>query len=1093
MNAALSNEPAHLPHAVWGLKAKWCALVVPLLVAALPLLGASPSAPGVTASPIISSTTACSSAVRVALTDLASGYPIAFAHVTLASSTLSYDGFTDRNGSVSFGGVACQRYDVRVSRSDYRFREPIVVVRVVPQVIRITGVRTAPRQIGAVQSSASPPTTGSATNGSSLPGATEGSALGALERSASLSSLPNGGLSIDGRSPYETSIGLNGGAVLPPGIGPLTNFVSGDLFDSASINVRSSPGSPSGSLGLRTFDPTLDWIGLGEQRLTGSDLTSNLLERGTSGRIGLSLLAELARTAGPYDGQTFYDASGLDYAHDARTTNDGVALTSRYPFDANDVSFFDFIDTGRRGGLPCSTLTGPIPCSNGVGSSVTDGLSIMQLRDNITTRNWTFELHAFRSDVTSDETLVPSSLLESIAPASGSTMSRLDARRTGEQLRATYGSPSGSLFTVDELVANDQTIAPAAGSRLAQSLLASTGTSSVELADQPHVASRWSPEYRAGFTSAGQFHSLSFGSGLTSRLTDHDRLKLEYQAGLLSQPFGSGLGLADPSQLDYDCAGRRALGFGPILASSQAPIAQRGDVTWTHDEDRWHSSLRLYRDLDTPGLVTGAIVPGSSLPGYLFSQAYLAAASTNIGRLCGGARPLAPNDLSYTTIGYAGRVLRSGLDANFELSVTRSTKLGVNYSITDAQSAGLFGPLPQAFNLAPNAQLPQIPLHTASIDALTQLRGGIQSYVSLRYVGADNSFTRSPFAGVDLGVRLSIPDGDAVFAVTNLTDAASPRFGAFEPFPYLAQPFGPRTVGLRLRFAIGRTIVDRVIVQNPVSGVVAFTPRPFDQGNAAAALTVDKSAVVCGPEDVVAAQRILDEIGAFAGEIESGLRPATRKEPDGVLLTPLPAGTKTILKVTLPPDRRILKPFFGCARLYAGDVGQAEQLDLFVPSLEEQREASGRALYFAPGLGLYFSPDAVNGTSLPDTFNMHFPDHRPLAKIALDAAHCPATMIDAAGQALDELKGYFSAADAGKTPTDSPDGFAITEHRTKSQPWFEIQSTSAELNYAIAQCAGIPIATKAGLRIYGISGGGSPSINYSKPVGFYTVALPAAH
>ena len=98
--------------------------------------------------------------------------------------------------------------------------------------------------------------------------------------------------------------------------------------------------------------------------------------------------------------------------------------------------------------------------------------------------------------------------------------------------------------------------------------------------------------------------------------------------------------------------------------------------------------------------------------------------------------------------------------------------------------------------------------------------------------------------------------------------------------------------------------------------------------------------------------------------------------------------------------------------------------------------------------------------------------------------------MSAVTDALKTLRDYVTALYAGGHPR-TPDGFTITSHPAKAEPWLDIRADDTSFVTAIAACTNAPNADLAELTRRGISGAALPDLNSAPSVGFYRVNFAA--
>ena len=340
--------------------------------------------------------------VRVTVVETVTRKPVPRAHVRLLSDARQYDGFSGADGVVEFTGVVSANYGVRVDADGYSFGRDADVTAsgAATQSLTVTGVRTKLSKIGAVAARSRP-----AANLAQGTTDTDSSAIIAGGVGRSLDSIPaigrnaaDGSLLIHNHDGSTTAATINGAPIFPSGTKNQLGLLGTDIFSSAALGASAVAGAPNGSLDLRTYDPTIDWVGMIQERAAsfgGSALT--LQERGTAGRVGLSFVHAQEDTGKPLDGLYYADTAGSPSIHHANPQSNSDTFTARYGFDANHVALLDFASMQRNTPLICTEETGPLPCGYGSGNRTVQRGSYVQLRDTLQLDRASLELHLFQS------------------------------------------------------------------------------------------------------------------------------------------------------------------------------------------------------------------------------------------------------------------------------------------------------------------------------------------------------------------------------------------------------------------------------------------------------------------------------------------------------------------------------------------------------------------------------------------------------------------------------------------------------------------------------------------------------------------------
>ena len=160
------------------------------------------------------------------------------------------------------------------------------------------------------------------------------------------------------------------------------------------------------------------------------------------------------------------------------------------------------------------------------------------------------------------------------------------------------------------------------------------------------------------------------------------------------------------------------------------------------------------------------------------------------------------------------------------------------------------------------------------------------------------------------------------------------------------------------------------------------------------------------------------------------------------------------------------------------------RLHVYIPTWQE-REARGFELYYMPQAGVYFAPQGVDATGASDhEQRTGLPARAPADPFAIDEGSCPATYRPAVQDALRTLRNYITAVYAGGHPS-TPEGFSITKHAAKSEPWLELRTDDRAFGDAIVTCVNAPDINPKDLASRGLSGANFPSFDYAPSLGSY--------
>jgi hypothetical protein len=1046
-----------------------------------------------TSAAAVAQTGAAGGSVRITVREAVSRAAIVAAHVRLVSDRTSYDGFTDRSGTVTFATVNAGSYGVYVSADGYgpiTDRVDVSVSGVTATALTVLLERNRPRRIGAVESRSTPaPNAAQSRQGNDIASQLAGSVAQSLSSLPALGSLLTGDLAIHNHDSTTTAATINGAPIFPSGARNQLNLLSSDIFSSGAIGPGVA-GAPNGTLALQTYDPSIDWTGLGQLRAASfGSQSGSVQERGSAGRLGVAYTHAYNDVSGPLDGRYFADTSGSAYYHDAVQHAGADSLTLRYGFTPSHVAHLDFGRLDDRLPALCTQQFGPLPCGFGPGSAQTDVLSYVQLRDNLELDRVSLDLHLFRSqdDVRYDESA------RTAFGANTGFSSAISQSRSGvvAGLRYLYGASHLASLSISALsdtsASNGQF-----GSNGIPVPVTSNSLSSIRFDLPLYDRARFHASGAVGRDASSGAASTTAGATLSYQATDRDRLSAEFHTGNVGSPSASFNGVGAASDVEVDCAGGRALGLGPQGGGTAATTSQaRAGIS--HAGRRASFDVSLYRDVTRGGLAS-AVVP-SSLASSLLPPGFLARVSAFATNACASPVTITPDRLAFNVSGPVSRLVDDGADFSFRTDIGERAHIDVAYSLSRSRA---FGDDPLLFargsTLVAGAQRPDTPTQRAALGFRYASSASTSFLANLAYFGAGNPYRVGAITTLDVGARWKTRTTDVVVGLQNAFGAAGGPFGGFDPFPHIARPFAtPRTLSVRYRMVLGRAAIDRAqFLSTPAraGSILFFEPQDFEPA-VRNWLTPYTEGAGCGPESLVAARRYLDAIAEFVATVEAARRRG--EKPESVSPKDLPAmrlsatsdGTQYTIKIKLDfTSRRVLIPFLGCSTIHTGSYETASGLRLFIPGWQ-QREADGATvLYYAPQAGLYYPPPAVNATGVSYEAPTQLPRTPPRDPFTIVDAACPATYRAAVTDALGALRAYASDVYRGKRPSP-PDGFTIVHHAAKTEDWLEIKADDVAFGNAVGLCVGAPTVAARALAQRGLAGAVPPSLNFAPSVGVY--------
>jgi hypothetical protein len=1034
--------------------------------------------------------------VRVTVVETVTRKPVPRAHVRLLSDARQYDGFSGADGVVEFTGVVSANYGVRVDADGYSFGRDADVTAsgAATQSLTVTGVRTKLSKIGTVAARSRP-----AANLAQGTTDTDPSAIIAGGVGRSLDSIPaigrnaaDGSLLIHNHDGSTTAATINGAPIFPSGTKNQLGLLGTDIFSSAALGANAVAGAPNGSLDLRTYDPTIDWVGMIQERAAsfgGSALT--LQERGTAGRVGLSFVHAQEDTGKPLDGLYYADTAGSPSIHHANPQSNSDTFTVRYGFDANHVALLDFASMQRITPLICTEETGPLPCGYGSGNRTVQRGSYVQLRDTLQLDRASLELHLFQSR--SDNLELFANKVSAGTGAGFENTATTDRHGYVAKLGWLYAGSRIAHLTVSGY--NDVT--RIGGSFVSSAFPPPVASSVTSLAvDVPVIAARkFGLSAGAGRDASGGGSRGTFDAHANYQLTNHDGLTATFAAGHLGTRAASFNGLGPAADLTFDCNGGTALGDGPLFSPGSIPSTTRTSVGVQHSGTRVSFNVEAHQDTSRNENVS-AIVPAAALSGSLFASTYLAAAAQAGGSTCGRAFPVTTANLFYRVSSPVDRTVFDGFDSSAQFEIGRAVRLELAYSLSRARAYGTGFPFVQGSDLVAGSQIPQRPLHREEARFTYALSRSTTFLARAAYEGSNNEYRARPYTTLDLGTRLASFTGDLTVAVQNVTNVNPGPFARFDPFPTVTTPLAPRTYSVRYRFALGKQGIDKAALLSPAfsmqNGGFMFTMTDFEPVAQTDWLAPNTGNPICGAEQLPQARPYADAVRDYDRRLQEALRadPQLKQFPptvyDALELSFVRNADRYAIRLRLQARQgRKIGPFLRCARIHTGTYDDAVRLRLYAPPWQELEARGGFDLYYAPQAGMYTAPQGVDETGASDReMRRGAPAHAPADPFAVNEKTCPATYRPAVDGALRNLRNYVTAVYAGGHPT-APEGFSISKHAAKSEPWLELRADDRAFAEAIVTCLDLPDITGKELTARGLSGANYPSFNYAPSLGFY--------
>src|SRR5580658_4183064 len=291
-----------------------------------------------------------SAEIDIVVVDVTTKQPLELARVLLDGPVITSE-LTGKNGKVVFTDVPDGIYRARIVKRGYDSLTSasfeVLDGRVVTVSFALASETGGLKVIGQVTAKASATVSSSSIDQNSPQRRLSSDLADALNKLSGVSISTSSDdsdatqtISLEGHDPTQTQLTLDGIPLNAPGsAGNLGGFAT-DLFQGASVHMGPTLGGLGGSVNFSTLQPTLSWI-TQLQLSTGSYGRYNysVAETGSLGKLGIAVQTVSRLNPSLVDGDTYLDASGLDYSHDGDSYISGNLISTRYEFgDSNSLS-----------------------------------------------------------------------------------------------------------------------------------------------------------------------------------------------------------------------------------------------------------------------------------------------------------------------------------------------------------------------------------------------------------------------------------------------------------------------------------------------------------------------------------------------------------------------------------------------------------------------------------------------------------------------------------------------------------------------------------------------------------------------------------
>lgn len=1057
------------------------------------------------------------SSVTVHVTD-AAGKPLWLARATIYDKR-ALIALSNQSGDAIFPSVPAGSYKLQVVRYGYEtFLLDNIALHSGRVSLNVKMAKSFLRQIANVTAKA--PRASTETLRQDSPSAEiSNSLVTALQTVPGVSLTPNGQVSIRGYSPAQTAVTINGVPVSLPGSSETLQMFNADLFSSASVTPQPGGG---GTVDFETQSPTLAWQGVARAVLSqhgGEDLA--LQESGTAGQLGVSFTHASNTLSNPLDGLSYLDTSGLFYAHRAANVVSAEAFQTRYQSSPYNTIIGNVVSMDATFPLICTVWTGVLPCGYGPGNLRQMLLQTYQLKDFAQIGHSSVAVTAYTNRFR--DNLNQSGYYVNGIPLP--TESLANSHQSGA-IASTHIRVGGLILPLNLSTASTVTVSQgAAFGTLLPTYLAHYSSQSASTSLPLISTRRLDAHIDLGFQNndVGNVKSskTSTGFDLTYELSNGDKTTASLTMGALGTPQAGFTGVSSPELLQFNCSGNLAFGIGPASATAGGSQTQ-ASLSWAHSAARWSSEVNAYHNVQYNGQIQGMIA-GTSLPAALFSPSYLSTAQEAQRTACGQTQPLDLSHLYFTVKGIANTAVYEGVDASATYDLSQDTNVTANYATTVAYATGndplLFGP---GSTIIAHHQLPNVPLHGASVTLKTLISNRIVGLFQTNYSSANNSFNLPAYVSLNAGALVSMPRGLLSISVTNLGNVYPGPFAtATNAVPLatnggmlaiIASPLSPRTIAIGYRFQLGQpessvsfsipaeqfqpVMASGLAIQIP--GVIPFLnrppPNPFE---------IDREKTSCGPRDVQSAQSVLSACSAYANRIELSKIGTEYPEEfppmdDGAIqFNYNKTGSSYVIFITIAASETVedflaqFQPAQNCAAIHGGAEQELLFHHLYNYPVDTPRMLSVLPLY-SPEVGIYHEAYALSSpvSKVPVPQNLNGAGKSdsgpPSAAFTLnDSGSCSAEVRPAAADFLHAVQQYAHAYfDLHKKPSN-PKGLLIVPHANGAKSWISIRTEDLQSLDVLEQCINVLPATHAALQAHGFDGAPRPQLNYTPLLGFY--------
>jgi hypothetical protein len=1072
--------------------------------------------------------------ITITVTDATTHAALGLARVLLDGPVITSE-LTSPDGTVKFTDVPPGIYRARVAKSSYNAvtSAQFEVLEGHYITVSVALAKPAVRSLGTVtvrSTAVISSTTVDENSAARKLSDTLTDALGKLS-GVTVSSDPNGDsdaqvtVSLDGHDPTQTGLTLDGVPLNAPGVAGDLRSINTDLFSSASTNFGPSAGALGGTVGFRSIEPTLTWQG----KVTASygtfgNAAGILSLSGTTGRIGIALTESSRGTYSALNGQTYLDASGLDYTHDGAALNDGTLLKIRAPLGSAQTLTATYVSTYGDTGLICNRFTGPVPCGYGPDNYSYNHLTFATLTDTALVGEVGLQFALFGTDSTYNRDLL-NRYVAGIPDPFGTIT---DNRSTGATLNAMLPSRERHTLSIQATTSHAMltTMGVISSTSPFSNASSSSDYSTIQLSDKINSSPKLTLGARLGMSFSPQTsNSVIGGASATWTPTSFDTFTGSVDIGGAGAGLSRTTPLTDPAALRFDC--NASVGYGAGPGDLPGPTSSTSySLTYARRLKTGQFALTLYQQLQNDVLLNTQ-VNGSVLPPGYFPPGYLALAQALYQSTsgCGAALPFGPTNL-YISQPLAGiqRVYQGArFTAGFRIGQDLVAEPYYDITQTVANSASPLINNPYSLTIS-GAQVPSVPLHRGGLTLDYKApRSELEYLLNGNFVSGNNSNNLPGYVTADAGVVLTLVRGSLTFAETNIFNKYGYDFASAansvpietvggELLPTVARPLSPRQFSVTYTVKLGNTpqtnFTPALLAQTDTSGGTrrggGFGPgggggpgggfaglAALPTSAPANPLDPDTSRQSCTADNAKAVKPLLDQIKAYVAAVDAAktatgypdAAPVTAPTINGLNVAYHKTPTSYALTFTQTKAGSV-RSFISCAPLHVGSVDDAKALNLYIPPTSAFNRLP---LAYAPEAGLYIvRPPQQAGQ---EQFRLYqLPTSPPTSPFALTSAStCTDELKPTATSLLGALQTYFATFDPNSPPATPPDGWTVVPHKTAGGYWTELQLADVSRIPAVLNCGHVSTGTPDQIKARKLDYARPPSLNYSPPLGLYLV------